>query len=115
MAVLLASLFMASALKASAAAAVTASKGVASRSFTRAGMPYCSLQGREGKVYMAECQNQSRCLPRSSPGGRGGGKVAEEKLFEASKTWLGIMMGPSIPIISRRGGVGWGTGFLRQV
>lgn len=54
MAVLLVSLFMASALKASAAAAVTPSNGVASRSFTRAGMPYCSLQDRKIKFTQLE-------------------------------------------------------------
>ena len=43
MAVLLPSLLSARALRASAAAAVTPSKGIASSSFTRTGIAYCSL------------------------------------------------------------------------
>lgn len=50
MAVLLASLPEASALSVSAEAAVTASKGMASRSFTKRGMPYCSLQSNSVEI-----------------------------------------------------------------
>ena len=47
MAVLFASLPDAKALRASAEAAVTASKGMASSSFTKRGMPYCSLEATQ--------------------------------------------------------------------
>ena len=64
-AVLLASLPDASALSASAEAAVTASKGMASSSFTKRGMPYCSLQEHRNIEKMStllQCRNGSDCV-----------------------------------------------------